>query len=101
MANIKWTIVDMERQTADGYVHQVAYRVDGSDNGFFGCFTSKTFLARPVEEFLPFEELTEEIVLGWIHESIGAEAVAAIERGVLAEIEEQRSPRIANGLPWK
>ena len=99
MAIIKWSIVDMERHTVDGYVHQVAYRVDGSEDGYFACFTSKAFLNRPVEDFVPFEDLRETLVLNWIHESIGIDAVTAIERGILAELQDQISPRTANGLP--
>jgi hypothetical protein len=99
MTTIHWSIVDMERHTIDGYVHQVAYRVDGSENGFFSSFTSKAFLARPVEELVPFENLTEALVLSWIQNSIGADAIAAIERGIEAELQDQQFPRVAHGLP--
>ena len=100
MATITWSIVDMERHTVDGYVHQVAYRVDGSEDGYFACFTSKAFLTRPVDELVPFEDLTEALVLSWIQDLIGTEAVAAIERGIEAELQDQISPRVAHGLPW-
>jgi hypothetical protein len=100
MAIIKWSIVDLERHTVDGYVHQVAYRVDGSEDGYFACFTDKAFLTRPVDELVPFEDLTEALVLSWIQDLIGADAVPAIERGIEAELQDQISPRVAHGLPW-
>ena len=100
MATITWSIVDLEREVADGYVHLVNYRVDGTEAGFFAAFTSKTFLVRPNENFVPYEDLTEAIVLGWIHTEIGPEAVEAIERGIEAELHEQQFPTVAHGLPW-
>lgn len=100
MATITWSIVDLEREVADGYVHIVNYRVDGTEAGFFASFTSKTFLVRPNENFVPFEDLTEAMVLDWIFTAIGAEAVEAIERGIEAELQDQQFPRVAHGLPW-
>ena len=90
----------MEREVSDGYVHIVNYRVDGTDGEFFASFTSKTFLVRPTTDLIPFEDLTEPVVLGWINDAIGAEAVTAIEDGILAELQDQRYPRVAYGLPW-
>ena len=101
MATITWSIVDLEREVADGHIHIVNYRVDGTEAGFFASFTSKAFLVRPNENFVPYEDLTEAIVLGWIHAEIGAEAIEAIERGIEAELQEQQFPRVAHGLPWR
>lgn len=90
----------MEREVADGYVHRVSYRVDGTDGEFFASFTSQTFLVRPSTDLIPFEQLTESLVLEWISEVLGVEGVAAIESGILAELQDQRNPRVAEGLPW-
>jgi hypothetical protein len=96
-----WHIVDLERQVADGYVHAVSYRVDGTEAGFSASFTGKVFLERPSENFVPYKNLTKAMVLGWLRKSIGPEAIEAIERDIKTTLHDKQFPRIAHGLPWK
>lgn len=51
--------------------------------------------------FTPFNELTEDQVIGWVKENLGAESVASYEASVLAQIEQQKNPPVINPpLPW-
>ncbi|HSG60831.1 MAG TPA: hypothetical protein VLA24_05280, partial [Pseudomonadales bacterium] len=48
----------------------------------------------------PYEDLTEEVVIGWLHEAMGEETVAAHEAAVAAQIAEAKEPKVATGMPW-
>jgi hypothetical protein len=49
------------------------------------------------DSFVNYDTLTEETVLGWLWGKIDKDAVeAALE----AQIEAQKAPVTANGLPW-
>lgn len=49
------------------------------------------------EDFIPFENLTEEIVLGWVKNAMDTEA---LEAGLASQIEAQKAPATVTGLPW-
>jgi hypothetical protein len=43
------------------------------------------------DDYIPFEDLTEEIVLGWVED---------VEASITAQIEEKKNPAILKGFPW-
>ena len=45
-----------------------------------------------ITEFIPFEDLTNEIVANWVITAMGPEAVAALELNIFNMIEEQINP---------
>ncbi len=49
------------------------------------------------DSFVNYDTLTEETVLGWLWSKIDKEAV---EASLTAQIEAQKAPVTANGLPW-
>jgi hypothetical protein len=46
----------------------------------------------PETPFIPFEDLTSEIVVEWTKEAMGAEQVQAIEDSVASQIAELENP---------
>ncbi len=50
---------------------------------------------------IPFADLTEDTVVGWVKDKLGADKVANIEAQLQAQLDEQTAPTIATGLPWK
>ena len=49
----------------------------------------------PLDEstpFIPFDQLTNEVVVGWTKEAMGEEQVQAIETGIASQIEELINP---------
>ena len=48
-------------------------------------------------DYVPYESLTEEIVLGWVYAAVDKDAV---EAGLTAQIEDQKAPKTEAGLPW-
>lgn len=94
-----WAIANLERETADGFVFTAHYTVNANDGIYSsGAYGSLGF-ERP-DNLIPFSELTEETVVGWVKEHFGAEKVAEIEAALQAQIDEQRAPSKASGVPW-
>lgn len=51
--------------------------------------------------FIPFEELTKDIVLGWITGSFGDERIGQMSASLEAQIVDQITPKIVNlQAPW-
>ena len=96
-----WAISNMERHTADGIVYTVHYTVNAAD----GTYTSGAYgslgLEAPESDPIPFADLTEEIVVGWVKDKFGAEKVAEIEAALQAQLDEQHAPTTASGVPWQ
>ena len=94
-----WKIAQLERETDDGFVFTVHYTVNADD----GTYTSGAYgslgLERP-DNLIPFSQLTEETVVGWVKEKFGEEKVAEIEAALQAQLDEQHNPTKASGVPW-
>jgi hypothetical protein len=95
-----WKIAQLERETSDGYVFTAHYTVDANDGTYSAGAYGSLGLERPEGEMVPFADLTEEIVVGWLKAKFGEEKVAEIEQALSDQIESQRAPKTATGLPW-
>ena len=96
-----WHIAQLERETADGYVFTAHYTIDANDGTYnAGAYGSIGF-ERPEEGMIPFADLTEEIVIGWVKEKFGDEKVLEIEAALQSQLDEQRHPSRASGMPWQ
>lgn len=96
-----WNIAQLERETSDGYVFTAHYTVDAKDDTYSAGAYGSIGLERPEGELIPFADLTEEQVVGWVKEKLGGdEKVAEIEAALQAQLDEQRNPTKAAGLPW-
>jgi len=94
-----WHIANMERETQDGFVFTVHWTVDANDGTYSaGAYGSVGFERH--EDLIPYNQLTEEIVIGWVQEHFGADKVAEIEAALQQQIDQQRTPTKAAGLPW-
>jgi hypothetical protein len=98
--SITWNVANLERETADGYVYTVHYTVDAKDDTYSAGAYGSIGLERPEGEMIPFADLTAEVVIGWVKEKFGDEKVAEIEAALQAQLDEQRTPSKASGLPW-
>lgn len=95
-----WAIAQLDRETSDGYVFTAHYTVDANDGVYkAGAYGSIGF-ERPESSMIPFSDLTEEIVIGWVKEKFGDEKVLEIEEALQSQIKEQRHPSKASGVPW-
>tara|TARA_R100001463_G_C3431323_1_gene211453 strand:+ start:275 stop:586 length:312 start_codon:yes stop_codon:yes gene_type:complete len=97
---ITWKIAQLDRETADGYVFTAYYTVDAADDTYNANAYGSIGFDKP-ETLIPYQDLTEEVVIGWVKDNIGGEEkVQAIESALQARLDEQRTPTKAAGLPW-
>ena len=95
-----WAIANLERETDDGFVFTAHYTVSAADGTYSAGAYGSIGFERP-ENLVPFADLTEEQVIGWVKEALGGdEKVAEIEAALQAQIDEQRAPTKSAGVPW-
>ena len=92
-----WQVVQMDRQVADGFVTTVHYNVSAIDGEFTASTYGTVGFTKEEMDYVPFEELTPEQVIGWVKDSLGQETV---EAALAAQIEAQQNPVQLSGLPW-
>lgn len=95
-----WKISNLSRETADGYVYTAHYTVDAKDDTYAAGAYGSIGLERPEGELIPFADLTEDLVVTWLKHQLTGEKVAEIEAALQGQLDEQRSPSKAAGLPW-
>ena len=95
-----WAVAQLERETEDGYVFTVHYTVAANDGVYSSSAYGSLGLERPEDDMIPFADLTEEIVIGWVKDKFGEEKVTEIETALQAQLDEQHAPSKAQGLPW-
>lgn len=99
-ATIEWNIACLERETSDNYVSTVHWTATATDGELSAGAYGSIGLERPLT-LIPYEELTKEVVLGWLFEKLGSEQKQAAEDALLAQIAEQKAPSKASGVPWE
>ena len=96
-----WNIANLEHHTADGVVFTVHYTISAHDNVYSSSAYGSIRLEAPEpDSMIPFDNLTEEIVVGWVKGKFGDEKVAEIETELQAQLDEKHAPSKAAGLPW-
>ena len=94
-ATINWSIQQLDRKTEDGFVTTAHWRCDATDGEYCaGVYGTAGFSG---ELATPYEELTEAQVLEWVWGSIDKEET---ESNLIKQIEAQKHPVTATGLPW-
>jgi hypothetical protein len=98
-----WTIANLERNVADGGVTVAHWRVTESETVGDDTFTASAYGTvgftpdADADDFVAYDSLTEATVLGWVWESVNQEDT---EAALTANIEGQKNPVSANGMPW-
>ena len=95
-----WEVNTLERELADGYVKKVIYRVKGIEGSEEKArATGEVELEKP-ETLVPYKDLTQDTVLGWVKTKLGTDEVAAVEKWLEDEIKLLNAPVTAEGKPW-
>ena len=94
-----WHVANLERETADGFVYTAHYTVNAEDGTYSAGAYGSIGLERP-DTLIPFDDLTEGMVVGWVKEKFGDEKVAEIEAALQAQLDEKHAPTKAAGVPW-
>lgn len=100
--SITWTINNLERQTSDGLVTVVHWGATASEASNdpekpYGASIVNTQALERGDSFVNYDTLTQETVLGWLWQKVDKEAV---EAALTAQINAQKAPVSASGLPW-
>ena len=93
-----WGVAQMERHTADGIVFTVHYTVGANDGTYSSSAYGSIGLEQPEGDVVPYADLTLELVIGWVQEKLNVEE---IEAALQAQIDQQRTPTTAQGVPWQ
>jgi hypothetical protein len=89
MTAYKWNVVQTEYRVSDKFIVTVHYTVKAVDGEFTASTYGTVGYVQKESVFTPFEDLTSEIVIGWVQESLGKEK---IEQSLEKQIAEQRNP---------
>ena len=95
-----WGINTLERETDDGFVFTAHYTVNAEDGTYSAGAYGSIGFQRP-DNLIPYNQLDEPTVIDWVKEALGGdEKIAEIEAALQAQIDEQRHPSKAAGVPW-
>jgi len=96
-----WSINTLERDLPDGTVYTIHWSVSLQDGEYSsGAYGTTGLGPADPDNFIPYDQLTQKEVLGWLKATLGEETVAAYEASLARQIEEQKNPTHATGLPW-
>jgi hypothetical protein len=89
------SINTLERNTADDIVITAHWNAVIDDGDYSASAYGSQSFTRSEEspDFIPFDDLTEEMVLGWLE-------LGSLEDNLKAQITEQKEPTTAQSVPW-
>ena len=106
MIEYTWNIVQMDAYpqyagTTD-VVFNVHWTMTGTDGTYTGYVYGSVGITHDADEpFVPYAQLTEEQVVGWVKAALGEEQVLQYEANVLQQIEDKKNPKVITPeLPW-
>jgi hypothetical protein len=95
-----WQISQMERTLDNNGVIVAHWRATATDGDFSASsYGTAGFTPDPsASDYVPYDSITEEVALGWCW----ADGVDkdAVEASLAANIEAQKNPTQASGVPW-
>lgn len=98
MITFNWTISQMNRATSDGFVFNVHYIISATD-GAYSAYTygTKSYTQELGATYVPYADLTQDMVVAWIQSSLDKDAV---EASLQSQIDLQKNPVEQAGVPW-
>ena len=107
MTTYTWNVTALYTETIDGeqnYVVIANYEVVGVDGEYTASLSNiARFSTASVTPFVPYEDLTETIVIAWIQEELGVDGVSNLEACIQGQIDSQINPPSTpqnTPLPW-
>jgi len=102
-----WQIIDTTSKKADGLITKVTYecRLKSEDDRVSSIGEITLTGDSTDSNFVPFSDLTEQTVIGWVQSSLGEDQVTAIETKLQNRISTRKAAKEAEteqrGLPWR
>jgi hypothetical protein len=92
-----WTISQLDRKTADGFVTTAHWQATAVDEKYSAStYGASSWIDGAVNT--PYDQLTQAAVLGWVWAN-GVDKQAT-EDALAAQIALQKAPVTASGTPW-
>lgn len=100
-----WTVISMQVKKQDAGQTDVVYLVDWLASDTDGVNEARsggqTEVPPPTGSFTPYDQLTEQQVLGWVWSVMGDAAKAALEANLNMQILYMQDPPVTSPpLPW-
>lgn len=101
-ATFTWGIQFLERTIDDGVVHKVRWTLVGEEGEYKEECNGAHLLPEPPTDksFIPYEDLTEDIVLNWLFNDPNWRGTERTEAFVQSQID-KKSGKKEEGLPWE
>ena len=90
VTSVHWDANDSKEVTKDS--KKIKY--SGRRYGHVGLNTSD------LSNFVAYDKLDEDTVVGWVKTSLGDEQVKSVEDGIANEIDAKENPTTGKGKPW-
>ena len=107
MTTFTWAVTALYTETIDGdsnYVVIANYEVVGVDGEYTASLSNiARFSTESVSPFIPYEDLTNDIVITWIQDELGVDGVNNLEACIQGQIDSQINPPVVpvnTPLPW-
>ncbi len=96
MANWNCKTIDVYTHEHNGHeevIWNVHWRVAKEDGEYSASsYGTQTLNTEDIQDFVPFDDVTSEMVEGWVKDAMGEDRVAAIEESLDKEIESKKNP---------
>ena len=107
MTTYTWAVTALYTETVNGeqdYVVIANYTVVGVDGTYSAELSNiARFSTASVTPFIPYADLTEDIVIDWIQQELGPDGVSNLEACIQGQINSQINPPVVpvnTPLPW-
>lgn len=107
MTTFTWAVTALYTETIAGeqdYVVIANYEVVGTNDTYSASLSNiARFSTESVSPFVPYEDLTNDIVIGWIQSELGVDGVNNLEACIQGQIDSQINPPVVpvkTPLPW-
>ena len=99
---VTWTISTLERNSSDDGVIVAHWRASDVDGDHLGSsYGTCSFTPdSSADGYTAYADITEAQAIGWVKDSMGEEAVTAVEDSIAAQIADSKAPAITTGTPW-
>lgn len=96
---ITWQISQLERTADNGGVIVAHWSCSDTQDGYSGrVYSTASWQPDPsAEGFIPYDQLTEADVIGWVQAEVDKDAT---EAAVQAQIDALKNPVVLKGVPW-
>ena len=96
MADWNCKTIDVYKHEHNGnerVIYNVHWRVTKEDGDYSAStYGTQSLDTENIQDFIPFDEVTSEMVENWVKDAMGEEQVSRIEDALNHQIEQQKNP---------